>query len=226
MVECEASQGRRPRARPRVVERPGGDVVGEFGDPVVGRALGAVVRPGTPAEVAISRVMTRSGARVVLHGVPLAAPGPQRVAVIVEPAHPARISPLLVSAYGLTERRRRPPRAARPPDHAGRTHRPRPRAARLVAGSPVRLGGERHGAARRARALRRHPSRTSSPPPTPTSFIVPDLTGRLGSRWCEQVPDAGHAARSGRTLTLHPWPRRRRNLRGDQSAGDNVGGPE
>ena len=30
--------------------------------------------------------------------------GPQRVAVIVEPAHPARIVPLLMAAYGLTER--------------------------------------------------------------------------------------------------------------------------
>ena len=28
----------------------------------------------------------------------------RRVAVIVEPAHPARIAPLLMSAYGLTER--------------------------------------------------------------------------------------------------------------------------
>jgi AmiR/NasT family two-component response regulator len=28
----------------------------------------------------------------------------QRVAVIVEPAHPRRIAPLLMSAYGLTER--------------------------------------------------------------------------------------------------------------------------
>jgi DNA-binding CsgD family transcriptional regulator len=41
---------------------------------------------------------------VVLHGVPLAQTGPLRVAVIVEPAHPARIAPLLMSAYGLTER--------------------------------------------------------------------------------------------------------------------------
>jgi DNA-binding CsgD family transcriptional regulator len=30
--------------------------------------------------------------------------GPRRVAVIVEPAQPARIAPLLMSAYGLTER--------------------------------------------------------------------------------------------------------------------------
>lgn len=89
-------------------ELPGGGQGGGRLPPAVlavaGRALGAVARPGTPAEVAVSRVMNCSGAWVVLHGVPLAAPGPQRVAVIVEPAHPARISPLLVSAYGLTER--------------------------------------------------------------------------------------------------------------------------
>jgi len=30
--------------------------------------------------------------------------GPKRVAVIVAPAHPARITPLLMAAYGLTER--------------------------------------------------------------------------------------------------------------------------
>ena len=30
--------------------------------------------------------------------------GAKRVAVIVEPAHPARITPLLMAAYGLTER--------------------------------------------------------------------------------------------------------------------------
>jgi DNA-binding CsgD family transcriptional regulator len=41
---------------------------------------------------------------VVLHGAALVADGTRRVAVIVEPAHPARISPLLMSAYGLTQR--------------------------------------------------------------------------------------------------------------------------
>jgi DNA-binding CsgD family transcriptional regulator len=40
----------------------------------------------------------------VLHGAALVADGTRRVAVIVEPAHPARISPLLMSAYGLTQR--------------------------------------------------------------------------------------------------------------------------
>jgi DNA-binding CsgD family transcriptional regulator len=49
-------------------------------------------------------VLTRSGRWVVLHGVPLAASDSRRVAIIVEPAHPSRIAPLLMSAYGLTER--------------------------------------------------------------------------------------------------------------------------
>jgi hypothetical protein len=57
-----------------------------------------------PAEVAVARVLSRSGTWVVLHGAALVTEGARRVAVIVEPAHPARISPLLMSAYGLTQR--------------------------------------------------------------------------------------------------------------------------
>ncbi len=71
---------------------------------VAGRAVRGARGPADPAEVAVARVLTRSGTWVVLHGVPLAQTGPPRVAVIVEPAHPARIAPLLMSAYGLTER--------------------------------------------------------------------------------------------------------------------------
>ena len=41
---------------------------------------------------------------MVLHGASLVSGGDLRVAVIVEPAHPARIAPLLMAAYGLTER--------------------------------------------------------------------------------------------------------------------------
>jgi DNA-binding CsgD family transcriptional regulator len=41
---------------------------------------------------------------VVLHGATLVSDGARRIAVIVEPAHPARIAPLLMSAYGLTDR--------------------------------------------------------------------------------------------------------------------------
>jgi DNA-binding CsgD family transcriptional regulator len=60
--------------------------------------------PDQPGEVAVSRVLSRSGTWVVLHGASLLSGGARRVAVIVEPAHPARIAPLLMSACGLTER--------------------------------------------------------------------------------------------------------------------------
>jgi DNA-binding CsgD family transcriptional regulator len=71
---------------------------------VAGRAARSSAGPDDPAEVAVARVLTRSGRWVVLHGVPLAAVDRRRVAVIVEPAHPSRIAPLLMSAYGLTDR--------------------------------------------------------------------------------------------------------------------------
>jgi len=64
------------------------------------------VENAEPAEVAMARVLTRSGAWVVLHGAALQSGSDTRVAVIVEPAHPARITSLLMSAYGLTERER------------------------------------------------------------------------------------------------------------------------
>jgi DNA-binding CsgD family transcriptional regulator len=69
---------------------------------VAARAL--ATDPGHPAEVAVARVLSRSGTWVVLHGAALVSDSSQRIAVIVEPAHPARISPLLMAAYGLTER--------------------------------------------------------------------------------------------------------------------------
>jgi DNA-binding CsgD family transcriptional regulator len=40
----------------------------------------------------------------VLHGAALASTRSRRAAVIIEPAHPARIVPLLMAAYGLSER--------------------------------------------------------------------------------------------------------------------------
>jgi DNA-binding CsgD family transcriptional regulator len=48
--------------------------------------------------------MSRSGGWIVLHGTSLVSSSSRRVAVIVEPAHPARIAPLLMAAYGLTDR--------------------------------------------------------------------------------------------------------------------------
>jgi DNA-binding CsgD family transcriptional regulator len=54
------------------------------------------------SETAFSRVRTRSGGWVVLHGAHL--PPGDRVAVIIEPAHPSRVAPLLMAAYQLTPR--------------------------------------------------------------------------------------------------------------------------
>jgi DNA-binding CsgD family transcriptional regulator len=71
---------------------------------VAGRALRSAEGRDRPGEVALARVLSRSGTWVVLHGATLVGDGAHRVAVIVEPAHPARIAPLLMSAYGLTER--------------------------------------------------------------------------------------------------------------------------
>jgi DNA-binding CsgD family transcriptional regulator len=72
---------------------------------VAGRAMRSA--EGRQAgEVAVSRVLSRQGTWVVLHGASLVSGVSRRAAVIVEPAHPARIYPLLMSAYGLTERER------------------------------------------------------------------------------------------------------------------------
>jgi DNA-binding CsgD family transcriptional regulator len=70
---------------------------------VASRALSPTNRPGA---VALARVLSRGGTWVVLHGAPLTSAGERRVAVIIEPAHPARVFPLLMAAYGLTERER------------------------------------------------------------------------------------------------------------------------
>jgi DNA-binding CsgD family transcriptional regulator len=71
---------------------------------VAGRALRTAESSDDPGEVTLARVLSRSGTWIVLHGTSLVASGSRRAAVIVEPAHPARITPLLMSAYGLTER--------------------------------------------------------------------------------------------------------------------------
>jgi DNA-binding CsgD family transcriptional regulator len=71
---------------------------------VAGRALRTAEGYDDPGEVALARVLSRSGTWIVLHGTSLVASGSRRAAVIIEPAHPARITPLLMSAYELTER--------------------------------------------------------------------------------------------------------------------------
>jgi DNA-binding CsgD family transcriptional regulator len=71
---------------------------------VAARAARSSRRPDEPGEVVVARVLSRSGTWVILHGTALLSPGARRIAVIVEPAHPARISSLLMSVYGLTDR--------------------------------------------------------------------------------------------------------------------------
>jgi hypothetical protein len=56
---------------------------------VAGQALRTAEHPHQPGEVAVSRVLSHSGTWVLLHGASLVSGGPRRVAVIVEPAHPA-----------------------------------------------------------------------------------------------------------------------------------------
>jgi DNA-binding CsgD family transcriptional regulator len=71
---------------------------------VAGRALRTAEGRDAPGEVAVARVLSCEGRWILLHGAALVAGGGRRVAVIVEPAHPARITPLLMAAYGLTGR--------------------------------------------------------------------------------------------------------------------------
>jgi DNA-binding CsgD family transcriptional regulator len=71
---------------------------------VAGQALRTGDGHNRPGEVAVARVLSRSGVWMVLHGAALTTGVSRRAAVIIEPAHPARIYPLLMSAYGLTAR--------------------------------------------------------------------------------------------------------------------------
>jgi len=71
---------------------------------VAGRALRTAKYPEEAGEVAISRVLSRSDDWGLLHGTSLVFSSSRQLAVIVEPAHPARITPLLMSADGLSER--------------------------------------------------------------------------------------------------------------------------
>lgn len=71
---------------------------------VAGRALRTVEGDDTPGEVAVARVLSSDGRWLVLHGAALVTKATRRVAVIIEPADSTRITPLLMSAYGLSDR--------------------------------------------------------------------------------------------------------------------------
>ena len=71
---------------------------------VAGRAMRTAENLDERGEIAVARVLSRGGRWIVLHGASLVSDGSRRAAVIVEPAHPARISALLMAAYQLTDR--------------------------------------------------------------------------------------------------------------------------
>ena len=72
---------------------------------VAGRALHTARLPAArPGEVAMARVLSRSGQWLVLHGACLSPPNPPRVAVIIEPAKQPGIAGLLMAAWDLSPR--------------------------------------------------------------------------------------------------------------------------
>jgi DNA-binding CsgD family transcriptional regulator len=90
-----------------LAQLPGGERAPDRLPPAVLSVAGQALRTAgadVPGEVAFARVLANDGRWIVLHGAVLQTEARQRVAVIVEPAHPARISPLLMAAYGLSDR--------------------------------------------------------------------------------------------------------------------------
>jgi DNA-binding CsgD family transcriptional regulator len=91
-----------------LAELPGGDWDKGHLPPAVlsvaGHAHRTAVDHDAPGQIAFARVLSRTGRWIVLHGATLLSGESRRVAVIVEPAHPARIAPLLMAAYQLTDR--------------------------------------------------------------------------------------------------------------------------
>lgn len=67
----------------------------------IARARDAALDPGTPTP-APGRLRTASGVWLRLHAEPLA--GSEQLAVVVEPARAGDVAPLIVEAYGLTDR--------------------------------------------------------------------------------------------------------------------------
>jgi DNA-binding CsgD family transcriptional regulator len=74
---------------------------------VLAAASGAVRdagRAGGVGGISTARVPMTDGSWAVVHGAVTGIHGDSRVTVIIEPAHPDRIAPLLMSIYGLTTR--------------------------------------------------------------------------------------------------------------------------
>jgi DNA-binding CsgD family transcriptional regulator len=61
-------------------------------------------RSGTPPLATHARVRTRTGTWLVVHGTPLSGAADGRAAVIIQPAGPYEVAPLIALSHGLTER--------------------------------------------------------------------------------------------------------------------------
>jgi DNA-binding CsgD family transcriptional regulator len=61
-------------------------------------------RTGSPPLAARARVRTRTGTWLVVHGTPLSGATDGRTAVIIQPAGPYEVAPLIALSHGLTER--------------------------------------------------------------------------------------------------------------------------
>jgi DNA-binding CsgD family transcriptional regulator len=107
LSEAMRAESLTPGVEQWLTELPGGDGASDRLPHALLSVAGQALRTATaevPGEVAFARVLSQSGRWIVLHGAVLQSHGRPRVAVIVEPAHPARISPLLMAAYGLSDR--------------------------------------------------------------------------------------------------------------------------
>ncbi len=71
---------------------------------VLSVAQAALNQPGGHDHVAGARVRSERRGWVMVHGQALTGHGERRIAVTIQPAGPDRITPLLMAAYGLTER--------------------------------------------------------------------------------------------------------------------------
>ncbi|HZJ05109.1 MAG TPA: helix-turn-helix transcriptional regulator [Nocardioidaceae bacterium] len=93
-------------ARRWLVDFPDGDLEKSLVPTAVSSVAAAALAADRQeaAESPEVRLRTRHGTWVTLHGSVLRGEAGRQAAVIVEPAHPERIVPLLMNAYGLTER--------------------------------------------------------------------------------------------------------------------------
>jgi DNA-binding CsgD family transcriptional regulator len=89
-----------------VDERPKGGILPAVLDAVAARARHAGSLDASPDQSARARACTRSGRWLVVHGMRLQDRGEGRIGLVIEPATSHEMAPLVLSAYGLTERER------------------------------------------------------------------------------------------------------------------------